>query len=419
VARRLRPIHLGIAGACLLVLAGGAAFAVTRGKPPGHPAARPVASTQRANSDQVQPEGRPRLSVDPPDGTSGVPLDSPVTVTVSSGQLLGVSVTASTGAATPGSLITPGPEPATGPTSLPGELIGSTWAALAPLEPGASYTVAATVSGPHGATTRLTSTFSTLTPAKLLKIAIAPLNGQTVGVGMPIALYLSQPVTNHAAFESRVQVTTDPPVAGAWHWFSDTEVHYRPQAYWPSGTLVSLDGQFAGWDVGNGVWSVTPRHLSFTIGGTHISTVDASTHEMTVTDGGNVVKVIAVSTGRDKYPTDSGIHVVSEKDASVVMDSATVGIPRNSPDGYYETVLWDVRISNSGEFVHAAPWSVASQGHSNVSHGCVNVSPADAQWFFNFSRPGDIVSVVGTPTTLAPTNGFGDWNVAWAQWANG
>lgn len=416
MARRLRPIHLGIAAALLAILLAGEAFAVTRGNDAGHRAARSVAATRQLRPDQVSQGGRPRLSVDPPDGATGVPLNSPVTVTVRNGQLLGVTVTASTGAATPGALITPGPEPLTGPASLPGELIGSTWAALAPLEPGAAYTVAATVARPHGGTIKLTSSFSTLVPARLLKISISPLNGETVGVGMPVALYLSQPVTDHAAFESRVQVSSDPPVAGAWHWFSDTEVHYRPQAYWPSGTLVTLDGQFAGWDVGNGVWSVTPRHLSFTIGSAHISTVDASTHEMTVTDGGNVVRVIAVSTGRDKYPTNSGIHVVSEKEPSVLMDSATVGIPRNSPDGYYETVLWDVRISNSGEFVHAAPWSVASQGHQNVSHGCVNVSPADAQWFFNFSRPGDIVSVIGTPTPLSPTNGFGDWNIPWAQW---
>ena len=127
-----------------------------------------------------------------------------------------------------------------------------------------------------------------------------------------------------------------------------------------------------------------------------MSTVDANAHTMTVTDNGAVVKTIPVSTGRDKYPTKSGVHVVSDKAPKVIMDSATVGIPRNSPDGYYETVFWDVRISNSGEFVHAAPWSVGDQGHVNVSHGCVNVSTADAEWFYNYSQVGDVVTVVGT-----------------------
>jgi len=95
-----------------------------------------------------------------------------------------------------------------------------------------------------------------------------------------------------------------------------------------------------------------------------------------------------------------------------------VGIPRDSADGYYETVQWNVRISNSGEFVHAAPWSVGSQGRTNVSHGCVNASPTDAEWFYNFSQTGDVVEVVGSPDQLAPTNGIGDWQIPWATWAN-
>ena len=109
-----------------------------------------------------------------------------------------------------------------------------------------------------------------------------------------------------------------------------------------------------------------------------------------------------MSTGRDKYPTKSGVHVVSDKAPKIIMDSATVGIPRNSADGYYETVFWDVRISNSGEFVHAAPWSVGDQGHVNVSHGCVNVSTADAEWFYNYSQVGDVVTVVGTSESSSP-----------------
>ncbi len=125
-----------------------------------------------------------------------------------------------------------------------------------------------------------------------------------------------------------------------------------------------------------------------------------------------------VSTGREEYPTASGIHVASEKARRITMDSSTVGIPRGSAGGYYMTAEWDIRISNSGEFVHSAPWSVADQGRNNVSHGCVNLAPDDAQWFYDFTVPGDVVKVVGTPAQLAPTNGFGDWNVAWSDWDN-
>ncbi|HET6793635.1 MAG TPA: Ig-like domain-containing protein [Acidimicrobiales bacterium] len=358
-----------------------------------------------------------RVTVSPPDGSTGVRLDSTVIVSASGGTLRSVKVTNGSGPATPDPSKTPAP-PASGPTFLPGQLSSGVWSSSAPLEPTATYTVTATVRRPDGTTVNRSSTFATLTPVALLKVSIAPLDGQTVGVGMPVALYLSKPVTDHAAFEARLAVTADPPVGGAWHWFSDTELHWRPAFYWPTGEKVTFNGDLGGFDDGNGVWSVTPRRMSFAIGVSHVSTVDAATHTMTVTENGRVVRVVPVSTGRDKYPTDSGTHVVSEKEPSVLMDSATVGIPRNSPDGYYETVAWDVRISNSGEFVHAAPWSLADQGHANVSHGCVNVSPADGKWFYDFSQTGDVVNVVGTPTALAPTNGFGDWNVPWAQWSN-
>jgi lipoprotein-anchoring transpeptidase ErfK/SrfK len=357
------------------------------------------------------------LSVSPADGASGVRLDAPVMLGATQGTIADVVVTAASGAATPAVSKNLGPEPKSGPATLAGTGDGTQWrAAAAPLEPGTTYTVKTTLVDAAEQRQVRTSTFTTLTPSKVLKVGIGPLDGQTVGVGMPLALYLTSPVKDHAAFVKRLSVTTTPAVAGAWHWFSDTELHYRPQTYWPAGTKVTFKGDVAGFDDGGGIWAVTPRTMSFSIGDSHISTVDAGTHVMTVLANGAVVRTIPVSTGRDQYPTDSGIHVVSEKEPQVVMDSATVGIPRDSPDGYYETVDWDVRISNSGEFVHAAPWSLDDQGHTNVSHGCVNVSVDDGHWFFDFSVPGDIVSVVGTPKQLAPTNGYGDWQVSWTDW---
>ncbi len=245
--------------------------------------------------------------------------------------------------------------------------------------------------------------------------------GSTYGVGMPIVVTLNHPIAPaQRAVEKRLVVTTDNGTTGAWHWFSDTSVHWRPgpATYWPAHTKVTLAVNFAGLDAGNGVWGVNGRTVDFSIGDSHVSTVDSLAHTMTVATNGVVVNTIPVSTGRDKYPTKAGIHVVSDKAPSVTMDSATVGIPRNSPDGYYETVLWATRISNSGEFVHAAPWSVGDQGSDNVSHGCVNVSTADGEWFFNYSQIGDVVDVINTPDTLAPDNGYGDWQLPWSQWAN-
>jgi len=399
----LRPILLAVAIVSILTTAG-----IAVGWRVWHPFDAAVPSAPPPVS----------LSVSPASGAIDVRLDAAVDVNATLGRLESVAVTTSSGAATPATSPEPGTDPATGPAELPGGGDAQHWRSTEPLQPAATYTVAATVIDVRGRREVRRSTFTTLTPTKVLKVSIGPLNGQTVGIGMPLSVYLNAAVTDHAAFEARLQVTTVPAVTGAWHWFSDTELHYRPQSYWSPGTDITLAGDLAGFDVGNGVWAVTPRTMSFHIGASHISTVDAGTHQMTVAEGGTVLRTMDVSTGRDRYPTDSGTHVVSEKSPKITMDSATVGIPRGSADGYYETVDWDVRISNSGEFVHSAPWSVDDQGHNNVSHGCVNLSPADAEWFYSFTAPGDVVKVVGTPKQLAPTNGFGDWNVAWSDWDN-
>jgi lipoprotein-anchoring transpeptidase ErfK/SrfK len=183
---------------------------------------------------------------------------------------------------------------------------------------------------------------------------------------------------------------------------------------------VSLSTNLAGVNAGNGVWGLTSRTVGFTVGDAHVSTVDIDAHQMTVTNNGAVVQTFKDSAGRDKYPTMGGFHIVLGKEPDVIMDSQTVGIPRNSPDGYYEHVAQDVNISNGGEFVHAAPWSVGAQGNSNVSHGCVNLAPSDATWFYNFSQRGDIIKVVNSPRPPdLGDSGTVDWNTSWDKWVAG
>jgi len=330
-------------------------------------------------------------------GQTNVALDAAVLVSVSAGRLTSVKVT-------------------TGPKDkapLAGELdpSGTRWTSAAVLAPATTYQVTANVAQSDGSPTTSSSSFETMAPARRLTARVAPINGMTVGVGQPIALYLSAPVTDRAAVERRLTVTADPPVAGSWLWLSDTQLHWRPQQYWQPRTKVTFEAALAGVDFGGGVWGTESRKVAFTIGDSHVSVVDASTHQMTVTTNGQLERTIPVSTGKDKDPTKSGVHVVMDKAQTTVMDSATVGIPAGSPDAYKLTVFWNVRISNSGEFVHAAPWSVGSQGKVNVSHGCVNLSPEQATWFFNYSQLGDVVEVKGTPVQLEATNGFGDWNV--------
>ncbi|HVX17351.1 MAG TPA: Ig-like domain-containing protein [Acidimicrobiales bacterium] len=346
------------------------------------------------------------VTVTPAGAATGVALDAAPNVIVEHGRITNVALAAPGGQPVPGQI---SPDQHTWKAS-PGVLVPST-----------TYSGTVSVRGDNGKTIAQPWSFTTSAPARELHTdSVNVWDGGVYGVGMPIIVRLNTaiPQAKRAELEQRITVTGTPTVTGAWRWFSDTELHWRPQNYWTPGTNVTVDINFAGFDVDGQTWGVDGRKISFAIGDSHISVVDAATHQMVVRTNGAVVKTMPVSTGRDKYPTKSGIHVINERAQKVIMDSATVGIPRNSPDGYYETVYWNVRISNSGEFVHAAPWSVGSQGRSNVSHGCVNVSTANAEWFFNYSRVGDVVQVVNTPEQLQPSNGYGDWQIPWAQWAS-
>jgi lipoprotein-anchoring transpeptidase ErfK/SrfK len=331
------------------------------------------------------------------------PLDAVVAVTAVDGKILSVSVRSAKTAAVPGRLAAD----------------GSRWLSTATLAPGTKYQVTVQAAGDDGRKVKTTSAFTTLRPKAEVRARITPLNGDVVGVGHPIGIYFTAPVTDRAAVEKRLKVTTSKSVEGAWHWFSDTEVHYRPRVYWPAGTKVRLDVPLTGVDVGKGVWGLQDRTINFTVGSAQISKVNAKTHTMTVYRDGRKLRTFPVSTGREKYPTSSGAHVIMEKAAVYHMDSSTIGIPRGAPGGYFLKVLWSLRISNSGEFVHSAPWSVRSQGRANVSHGCINVAPKNAEWFFKLSRRGDVVEVTGTKRKLEKGNGFADWAVPWSEWVAG
>jgi lipoprotein-anchoring transpeptidase ErfK/SrfK len=277
--------------------------------------------------------------------------------------------------------------------------------------------VVATVRGLDGATVHRTLTVRTSAPDATADTNVSPYGDATVGVGEPIIVLFSHPVTDRVAATAALTVSTSVPVTGAWRWFSATEVHWRPKAYWPAHTKVTLHDDLLGVQVAPGVWGLRSRDVHFSIGDAHVSTVDVATQTMTVRSNGTVVATYPVSTGRAAYPTKGGVHIVLNKAPSVVMDSRTVGIPKTSPDFYYETVLWDVRISDGGAFVHYAPWSVGSQGHRPVSHGCVNVNLAPAIAFYRLSVPGDVVNVVNS---AVPPNrydaGMADWSYTWSQW---
>ena len=343
------------------------------------------------------------VTVSPANGTTKVAPNASVFITTNTGYLASVQVTPLTGASLTGSLNADDTE----------------WRSSGALAGTSTYRVTALVRSSSGATGTATSSFTTLTPTALVGATVWPDSGLSVGVGQPIVIKFSQPIitpTSRQSVLAFLHLSMSNPVPVGAYWFSPTELHLRPQNFWPSGEQITFSDSLGGWDAGSGEWGQGTDSVTFTIGDARISTANLATDQMIVTDNGQVVATYPISAGRDQYPTMDGTHIVLDRESQVQMISSSVGIPVNSPNGYDETVYSDVHISDSGEYVHAAPWSVAAQGNTNVSHGCINVSPANAAQFFNFSRVGDIVNVVGGPRPPEPgDHGVVDWSTPWTS----
>jgi lipoprotein-anchoring transpeptidase ErfK/SrfK len=343
------------------------------------------------------------LAVVPAANAAAVAPADPVKVTATGGTLTSVSV-AGSGGAVKGAL-------------NPDKTV---WTSTDKLGFGARYTVSAVATNADGQKTTTTSAFTTAQATRTVFPAVSPLSGMTVGVGMPIRVYFENPVTDRKAALARMKVTTSVPTVGAWRWFSATEVHWRPKTYWKPGTTVALDTDLRGVSLGAGTYGSVnaDRHVAFTIGASHVSIADAKTHRMKVWINGKLTKNFPASLGKEVPGrfTHNGVHVVTDKKASMTMDSTTFGLALDA-GGYRVPVKFATRISNGGEFVHSAPWSVAQQGKENVSHGCVNLAPANAQWFYGISQPGDVVQVTGTPVPLTGKDtDIPDWTIPWSQW---
>lgn len=252
-----------------------------------------------------------------------------------------------------------------------------------------------------------------------LTVTLRPENGTTVGVGMPVILRLSADVgpKQRDEFLDHVHVTSVPAARGAWHWFAPNEVHWRPATYWTPGTRVEVTADLDGIPTGAGRVATGMWWSTFTVGPRHLSIIDTVRHRMRVYDGTRLVDTWPLSAGRPDLPTISGVLYIRYKDQDVEMDSESIGIPREEWDGYHEHVFWDTAISTDGYYVHGAPWSLAAQGVSNVSHGCVNLSSEHAESFFTFSNVGDLVIVHGSKRLATADDGEGDWQMPFAQYA--
>jgi lipoprotein-anchoring transpeptidase ErfK/SrfK len=367
-----------------------------------------------APSSSAAPVSRAVITTTPQDAATGASVIDPVVVRAANGTLDAVTVTNPDGKEVTGAL----------------SADRTTWTSGEPLGYGRSYRIEAAARDSAGLATSSSSSFTTVAPAATIFPSFEPPpdRGQ-VGVGQPLSVIFDKAPPDKAAAERALTVTSLPAQVGGWYWTDERTVHYRPQQYWQAGTTITLDAKVYGVDLGGGMYGETDRTLNLTVGPSKIASVDDATHQMTVTIDGQVVRTIPVSMGRNEsttvdgkeisFVTPSGIYVAQEKYEVKQMNSSSYGLPTSYDLGYDSAIPLAVRLSNSGIFAHSAPWSVADQGVRNVSHGCINMPPEAAQWFYDTFSYGDIVTVTGTSTQLAPDDGYGDWNIPWDQWLKG
>lgn len=291
------------------------------------------------------------------------------------------------------------------------------WTAADRLEPGSTYTLTVSGKNPEGETSTTKSTFKTqaLTLQQQTFAQLQPLKGSNVGVAMPVILTFDVAVKNRKEVEQHLSVTSSPKQEGTWSWFSDKEVHFRPKNYWKPGTKVSVAADLNGLDAGNGVYGQNSTSTSFTIGRSVITKINLDTHKAKVYIDGDLERTIPISGGKSGWQTRSGTKVIMEKLPVTRMTNEMIG----ADEAYDLQVKYAMRITWSGEFLHAAPWNAANLGVANASHGCVGMSTANAAWLFNKVTIGDPVVTTGSNRGLEKGNGYTDWDVSWSSYKKG
>lgn len=304
----------------------------------------------------------------------------------------------------------------TGGDSVTGRLnaAGTVWRSRWALNVSQRYTVTATAAGSSGGRVTRRSSFRTLTPRQTFSTKIIEGYKQTYGVGMPIILYFNRPIKDMAAVERALQVRTSKPVVGAWYWDSRCNLaaeclYFRPRDYWPPHTRVTFTGHLDGVKSAPGVYGHHTLTQTFTIGSSLTAVVSTADHYMNVYRGGKLFAHWPISSGRPGDDTPDGTYLTIEKANPVDMKGP----------GYNIEVPWSVRFTWSGDYLHDAYWSVGEQGFTNVSHGCVNMSPADAETYYKMAVPGDPVKITGSPRAGTWDNGWTMWFLPWKKWVRG
>ncbi|MBF6064724.1 L,D-transpeptidase family protein [Nocardia terpenica] len=346
---------------------------------------------------------RPKFVLPVRDGQVGVSPGEPLAVRVDDGRLTGVT------------LLTPEGDPVQGRIAPDGR----SWRLGEQLGFGRTYRLRADAVGLAGVASAELS-FTTLAPLERTHPWMVPGDGEVVGIGQPVAVQFDENIADRRAVQDAIRITTVPPVEGAFYWVTNREVRWRPENFWAPGTRITVDVNTYGRDLGRGLIGDNDIHASFTVGDATIFTADDNTKTVTVERNGQVLRSMPTSMGKDSTPTDNGVYILSDRFDRIIMDSTTFGVPSSSSGGYRTPVDWATRMSYSGIFMHSAPWSVGQQGSVDTSHGCLNLSPADARWVYDNAKRGDIAIVKNTVGgTLSGLDGLGDWNIPWPEWKAG
>ncbi|WP_164201444.1 L,D-transpeptidase [[Micrococcus luteus] ATCC 49442] len=396
---------LVVAAVCAFAAAGGVFAAVAPGFARGaleSEAASAVRSAPGLASPVVAPV---KVDITPADAAKQVNPATPVSVTVGNGRIESVTLTSTSGEAVEGAFAAD----------------GSSWTATAPLKFNTEYSYTYVVTDSAGRETTATQSFNTVSSTHEADAAIYPLDGMKVGVGQPLQVVFSEPVLNREAVEKAITITSSAGQAGAFHWFSDTMVRYRSEAFWAANSTVTMDMKLFGVDLGNGQIANFNKKANIRFGDKKVAIADAAAHTFTLSVNDQVVKTLPVSMGDKRFPSARGYAVLMEKNRYDHFRAASIGLKPGDP-AYYGNVdvEYAIRLTLSGAYIHQALESAYPFiGNTNVSHGCIGFAPDGAAWVFDNMTTGDVVQIINTEGDYAAVDdGYGDWNIPWAEYDN-
>ena len=396
---------LVVAVVCLLAAVGGVFAAVAPGLAGGTLESEARAAVRTSPGIAAPVVAPVKLDAAPANGAKQVNPASPVSLKATNGTIERVTLTSTSGETVEGSI----------------DAAGTGWKASGPLEFNTDYSYTYVVKDSVGRETSTTQSFSTVSSTHEADAAIYPLDGMKVGVGQPLQIIFSEPVTNRDAVEKAISITSSAGQVGAFHWHSDKMVRYRAENFWAANSTITMDMQLFGVDLGNGQIANFNKKVNISIGDKKVAVADAAAHTFTLSINDQPVKTLPVSMGDQRFPSARGYGVLMEKKRYDHFRASSIGLKPDDPAYYGDVdVEYTIRLTLSGAYIHQALESAFPFiGNTNVSHGCIGFAPDGAAWVFDNMGTGDVVQIVNTEGDYAAhDDGYGDWNIPWSEYAN-